>query len=387
MESISRRSAIRLGVGGAALAAGALWLKRSPEEKISLRERTAMQSVAEAFMTKFSVPGLSVAIARQGVLVYNEAFGLADREQRQALTPSHLFRIASVSKPITSVGIFTLIEKGKINLQDTVFGRGGILGNDYGTPPYKTYIREVTVDHLLTHSAGGWPNDDSDPMFQFPQYSHAELISWTLDNLPLQHPPGEHFAYSNFGYCVLGRIIEKVTQVPYEEYIRREVLRPCGIDQMQIAGNTRDVRAPNEVIYYEQNAADPYSMNVRRMDSHGGWLASSSDLVRFAVNIGGIKSQPGLLRSDSITTMVTPGPANPRADEVKYARGWNVRNNGRGNWWHAGSLPGTTSILVRTARGFCWSALTNTRGPEEEIGPAMDRMVWEMAGQVKGWRP
>ena len=387
MDSISRRSAIRLGVGGAALAAGALWLKRSPEEKISLRERTAMQSVAETFMTKFSVPGLSVAIARQGVLVYNEAFGLADREQRQALTPSHLFRIASVSKPITSVGIFTLIEKGKINLQDTVFGRGGILGNDYGTPPYKTYIREVTVDHLLTHSAGGWPNDDSDPMFQFPQYSHAELISWTLDNLPLQHPPGEHFAYSNFGYCVLGRIIEKVTQVPYEEYIRREVLRPCGIDQMQIAGNTRDVRAPNEVIYYEQNAADPYSMNVRRMDSHGGWLASSSDLVRFAVSIGGIKSQPGLLRPDSITTMVTPGPANPRADEVKYARGWNVRNNGRGNWWHAGSLPGTTSILVRTARGFCWSALTNTRGPEEEIGPAMDRMVWEMAGQVKGWRP
>ena len=369
------------------MAAGALWFKRSPEEKISLTERTAMQSVAEAFMAKFGVPGLSVAIARQGAIVYNEAFGLADREQGQALTPSNLFRIASVSKPITSVGIFKLVEKGKINLQDTVFGTGGILGDDYGTPPYRTYIREVTVDHLLTHSAGGWPNDGSDPMFQFPHYSHAELISWALDNLPLQHPPGEHFAYSNFGYCVLGRIIEKVTQVSYEEYIRQEVLRPCGIDQMQIAGNTRDVHAPNEVTYYEQNAADPYSMNVRRMDSHGGWLASSSDLVRFAVNIGGIKSQPGLLRPDSITTMVTPGPANPRADEVKYARGWNVRNNGRGNWWHAGSLPGTTSILVRTARGFCWSALTNTRGQEEEIGPAMDRMVWEMAGQVRGWRP
>jgi len=378
---------MQLGIGGAAVAAAALWLKRSPAETISLAERVAMQSVAEAFMRKFDVPGLSVAISRQGALVYNEAFGLADREQHQPLSTSSLFRIASVSKPITAVGIFTLIEKGKISLQDNVFGTGGILGDDYGTQPYKPYVREVSVDHLLTHSAGGWPNDASDPMFQNPQMSHAELISWTLDNLPLQYPPGEHYAYSNFGYCVLGRIVEKVTQVPYEEYIRQEVLRPCGIEQMRIAANTLDERAPNEVIYYAQSGEDPYWMNIRRMDSNGGWLANASDLVQFAVNIGGIERQPGVLRPDSIRTMVTPGPANPPSD-IKYARGWNVRDNGRGNWWHVGSLPGTTSVLVRTARGFCWSALINTRRqPADQINMAFDQMVWEMARQVKGWRP
>jgi CubicO group peptidase (beta-lactamase class C family) len=222
-------------------------------------------------------------------------------------------------------------------------------------------------------------------MFKFPQMSQAELISWTLDNLPLKNPPGEHYAYSNFGYCVLGRVIEKVTQVPYADYIQHEILERCGINQMRISGNTLEERAPNEVTYSGQNGEDPYGMNVRRMDSHGGWLAGASDLVKFAVNIGGINSEPGLLRPESITTMVTPSAASPPANEVRYAHGWNVRNNGHGNWWHSGSLPGTTTVLVRTPTGFCWSALANTR--TEGIDLALDQMVWDMAREVKGWKP
>jgi len=389
--TLSRRSAIKLGVGGVALTAAASapwWLQRAPSmDEVSAAERQRMQSVAESFMQRFDAPGLSVAIAREGTLVYDEAFGFASREGHEPLLSSNLFRIASVSKPITSVGIFTLVEKGKINLQDTVFGSGGILGNDYGTQPYKAFTREISVDHLLTHTSGGWQNDASDPMFRFPQFSHAELISWTLDNLRIEHPPGEHYAYSNFGYCVLGRVIEKVAQVPYDEYIRQHVLSPCKIEDMRISGNTLEQRAPHEVTYYGQNGEDPYSMNVTRMDSHGGWLASAADLVRFAVNIGGVEQKPGLLRQDSITTMTTPSTAAPASDEVKYARGWSVRNNGRGNWWHNGSLPGTTSILVRTAKGFCWAALTNTRRAEGDIGLALDQMVWDMTRQVKGWNP
>jgi CubicO group peptidase (beta-lactamase class C family) len=390
MAPISRRSAIKLGIGGAALAAAAStrwWVNRlPPTAEVSLAERKRMQVVAEEFMHKFDAPGLSVAIAREGSLVYDEAFGFASREEHEPLSPSNLFRIASVSKPITSVGIFTLAEKGKISLQDSVFGPGAILGNDYGSQPYKPFVREICVDHLLTHTCGGWPNDASDPMFQFPQFTHAELISWTLDNLRIQHLPGEHFAYSNFGYCVLGRIIEKIAQVPYDQYLRQNVLSSCQIEDMRIAGNTLAQRARSEVRYYGQDGEDPYAMNVTRMDSHGGWLATAADLVRFVVDIGGIH-QNGLLRPDSITTMTTPSPANPPSEEVKYARGWNVRNNGRGNWWHSGSLPGTTSILVRTTKGFCWAALTNTRREEGDIGLALDQMVWDMARQVRGWNP
>jgi len=388
----SRRRAIQLTLCGTAVGAAASarwWIKRlARTAEFSPSEHNAMQIIAEDFMRRFDVPGLSVAIARDGVLVYSQIFGVADRESLDPLSPASLFRIASVTKPITSVAIFTLIQKGKIGLQDSAFGPGAILGTDFGTRPYKAYIEEICVDHLLTHTAGGWPNDSSDPMFRFPQLSQADLISWTLDNLLIEHPPGEHFAYSNFGYCVLGRIIEKVAQMPYAEYIRQQVLRPCMIEDMRISGNTITERAPNEVTYYGQNGEDPYAMNVTRMDSHGGWLASAADLVRFANNIEGSGNQPGLLSQNSIASMTTPGPANASSAEVKYARGWHVRNNGKGNWWHNGSLPGTTAILVRTATGFCWAALANTRQqPADDINRALDQMVWDMTRQVRAWKP
>jgi CubicO group peptidase (beta-lactamase class C family) len=389
---LSRRRAIQLTICGAAFGAAASarwWIRRLPRTtELSASEHNAMQAVAENFMRSFDVPGLSVAISRDGVIVYSGTFGFADRESLEPLSPASLFRIASVSKPITSVAIFTLMEKGKIGLQDTVFGSGAILGTDFGTRPYKAYIEEISIDHLLTHTAGGWPNDSSDPMFRYLQLSQADLMSWTLDNLPIEHPPGEHFAYSNFGYCVLGRIIEKIAQMPYDEYIRQHVLRPCMIEDMRISGNTITERAPNEVTYYGQNGEDPYAMNVTRMDSHGGWLANAADLVHFANNIGTRCDQPGLLSPDSIASMTKPGPVNPLSAEVKYARGWHVRNNGRGNWWHNGSLPGTSAILVRTSTGFCWAALTNTRRqPSDDINRALDQMVWDMTGQVRAWKP
>lgn len=347
-----------------------------------------MDGVADAFMRRFDVPGLAVTIADRGAIIYEQAFGTSDRETQEAVASSSLFRIASISKPITSVGIFKLIEKGKLNLNDAVFGTGAILGTTFGTPPYKAYIEDIRVDHLLTHTAGGWPNDPTDPMFRFPQMSQAELITWTLDNLPLEHPPGLHYAYSNFGYCVLGRVIEKIAQMPYADYIRQEVLQPCGIDDMRIGGNTLVERAPQEVTYYGQSGEDPYAVNVARMDSNGGWLASATDLVHFAVNITGVNGHPGLLRPESVVTMLTPSDADASGGDVKYARGWNVRDNGRGNWWHIGSLPGTTSVLARTSGGFCWAALINTRRqPMDEINLALDQMVWDMVHQVKSWKP
>ena len=138
----------------------------------------------------------------------------------------------------------SLIERGSLRLSDPVFGRQGILGNAYGRPPEASRLDEITIDHLLTHTAGGWTNDRYDPMFQQPRLDHAELIAWTLKNQPLRSPPGATYAYSNFGYCLLGRVIEKVTGQPYETYVRETVLRRAGIRDMTIAGNTLAERQP-----------------------------------------------------------------------------------------------------------------------------------------------
>jgi CubicO group peptidase (beta-lactamase class C family) len=232
--------------------------------------RAAMFHIGRAFMENFSVQALSVAISRHGKQVYQHTFGVADREQAQLALPSSLFRIASVTKPITSVNIFTLIEKGQLNLTDKVFGTSGVLGTKFGKPPDKQYVTDITIDHLLTHTCGGWPNDSTDPMFKNNSWDHAKLISSTLENLPLTYPPGQHWAYSNFGYWVLGRVIGQVTGQPYADYIQANIFAPCGISDMRISGNKLNQRAPNEVAYYGQCSENPYDMNVTRMDSHGG---------------------------------------------------------------------------------------------------------------------
>ena len=350
------------------------------------QQRGDMGRIAGEFRRKYRVPASSIAITRNGQFVYDEAKGMADREKLQPVQQDSLFRIASVTKPITSVAIFTLLEQGKLNLNDKVFGPSGILGEKYGKPPYKQYVTAVTVDHLLTHTSGGWPNDSTDPMFRFDSWDQTKLITWTLENLPLTYPPGEHWAYSNFGYCVLGRVIEQVTGQPYGSYVQASILAPCGITDMKIAENKMKQRAPAEVVYYGQYGEDPYKFNVTRMDSHGGWIASAQDLVIFLDHVAGAGNIPAMLKPETIKLMTTPAPAYPQNSDAKYARGWMVRNNGAGNWWHNGSLPGSTTIMVRTASGMCWAGLTNTRTePSAEIDAALDHMIWDMVRTVPGW--
>jgi len=391
--SISRRTILQ---GSLLCAAGLVF--RSPsalaKESVALPtpdERGRMARLAAGFMDAYSVPGLSVAIAVKGKLAYAEAFGVADRESGEALTPQHRFRIASVSKPITLAGIFTLIEAGKVRLDSRVFGANSILGDDYNPTPYaglfslgltdRSIVDQITIEHLLTHTAGGWSNDARDPMFENPKMSHRELIAWTLGHMPLTNPPGNAYAYSNFGYCILGRVIEKLSGKTYEQYIRDDVLRRCDVSNMQIAGNTLEQRAPNEVKYYDQTGRDPYGMNVARMDSHGGWIATASDLTTFFVHINGFHDIEQLLGDDTLRTMTAPTTANPA-----YAKGFRV--NSANNWWHGGLLPGTQTIAVRTHTDFCWSAFTNTRsGQSDNMARSLDRLVWQMARSVADWRP
>src|SRR6266481_6873918 len=157
-------------------------------------ERKRLARLAAAFTEPYEVPGLSVAIAIKGKPAYVEAFGVADRDTGEALTPQHRFRIASISKPITSTGIFTLIEAGKLKLESHIFGPNSILGDDYPTPPNRSIIEQITIEHLLTHTTGGWGNHVSDPMFLNKEMNHRELIAWTLEHITLNDPVGKSLA-------------------------------------------------------------------------------------------------------------------------------------------------------------------------------------------------
>ncbi len=391
MKNLLSRREMMQGILGVAAAgaigrAGDLFAQAARGGRPTGQEMGEMNRIEYAFRQQYSVPANSIAISRNGQFVYDIARGMADKQHAQQVQQSSLFRIASVTKPITSVTIFTLIEQGKLNLNDKVFGPSGVLGTKYGKGSYKQYVTDVTVDNLLTHTSGGWPNDNTDPMFTHDGWDHQKLIEETIENLPLTYPPGQHWAYSNFGYCVLGRVIEAVTGQPYDAYVKANILAPCGITDMQIAGNKESQRAPNEVVYYGQFDENPYDMNVTRMDSHGGWIATSTDLVQFLNHVAGAPGIPALLKPATIRQMTTPAPAYDQNAQAKYARGWMVRDNGAGNWWHNGSLPGSTTIMVRTSTGMCWAALTNTRTqPSNEIDASLDQTLWNMVRSVPEW--
>jgi CubicO group peptidase (beta-lactamase class C family) len=220
------------------------------------QEFKTIEKQVKRFMKREHMIGASVAIAKEGKLVYAKGFGYADRENEVPVEPYHLFRIASVSKLVTAVGIFKLIEEGALSLDSRVFGPDGILNDSVYLKYRDKKVENITVLNLLNHS-GGWTTRWGDPMFmptiiarklhkQLP-VSSQDIIQFVLSKR-LHFKPGTMSYYSNFGFMVLGEVIKKVSGMPYEEYIQTHVLYPQGIFDMRIGGSYLKDRYEFEVI-------------------------------------------------------------------------------------------------------------------------------------------
>jgi len=354
----------------------ALW----EADGLAQRDIDAIDSRIEGYVNQYGVPGLSVAISRDERLVFAKGYGLADRDAGEELRPSHRFRIASISKPITAVAIRQLEEAGRLRLDREVFGSRGVLGTKYGTPTYGDSIDSenpdsITVQHLLEHASGWQFADGNDPMFDHHGKSQDELISHVVANHSLSYEPGTGTDYLNFGYLLLGRVIEAITGRSYEAYVKDAVLSPCGIDSMAIAGDTENERKSDEVVYHGSGA---YDYEIGRMDAHGGWIATPIDLLRFVARVDGFDEKPDLLDRDTEDEMFD----RERPDR-DYGEGWITRPTWRG---HDGSLPGSIGYLVRRDDGFSFAALANSR-PSNSRQAINDlrRTVNDAIGDVRDW--
>lgn len=309
-----------------------------------------IDNAVQSFMREYDVTGASVAFTKNGKLVYAKGYGFADETTGEKVTTSSLFRISSISKSITSIAIMTLMEHGKLSLNDKVFGPDGILGTIYGTEPYGDYITDITIDHLLHHTGGGWGNQSDDPTMHDQSLTKEQLLTWILDNRPLDFAPGTRYSYSNVGYMILGMVIEELTNVSYAEYVKAEILEPIGVD-MYIGGNTYEDRRPNEVRYHSSIA---YNYNFERRDANGGWIATASNLLRLYVHVDGFDTVPDILTSKTIKIMTAPSYANEN-----YACGFKV--NSFNTWSHGGSFYGSRSFVVmRTQSGYSGVIFVNS---------------------------
>jgi N-acyl-D-amino-acid deacylase len=278
-------------------------------------------------------------------------------------------------------------------------------------------LHEITVRQLLQHTAGWDREQTRDPMFASVDIARAlgaeppatthQIIRYMLTQ-PLQFDPGARFAYSNFGYCLLGRIVEAKTGLSYEQFVQNEVLQPRGIQRMRL-GRTRET-APFEVHYYEgdqkppsvfadnlgQDVPVPYgAWCLESMDAHGGWIASVVDLMRLSVALHA-RAEPRLLR-DETYALAFARPAGLPGSEADgaprssyYACGWQVRPSGGPggfNCWHMGSLPGTSTLLVRRHDHRHWAVLFNSRLDGQGQPPAalLDPLLHEAVDAVTEW--
>jgi len=337
------------------------------------------EEVLLEFYNKYQLPGgISLAISHGEKLVYSGSVGYADSKHTKKLTPGYRMRIASLSKPITSIAIMKLMEENKLALDEKVFGEDGIFKNEYGMPIYNGNFVDSTVRQLLEHSSGGWGNSRNDPMFMLPELDGKNLITKVLNDYPLTLLPGSNYDYSNFGYYILGRVIEKKSGRTYESYVKENILKPAGINGMRIGTNNS---ISDEVEYIGTQGEDTYSVRPLHMDSHGGWVANPVELLKLLVRVDGFSNVKDILNLQTINTMVTPSSVSNY-----YALGWSV--NQYNNWWHTGSLPGTTTEMARSSNGFNWVILINYRPNNSIRGQFetdMDQIFWKILETVEEW--
>ncbi len=381
---------------------GLLGINHAINDSLSdLQETKKMERTIERFMDRWEIKGASFAVMKDGKLLYSKGFGIADSASGDSVNVGNIFRIASLSKLITATGIMKLWEDGKLSLDQKVFGEKGILNDSAFLDIKDPRIREITVEHLLRHQ-GGFSTRAGDPLFCMPAIARSRHIDhpMTVDDMVqfaastrLRFRPGAGNAYSNLGYVVLGKVIEKVSGMPYETYIQDSILKPIGCYDMHIGYSEADKHYPNEVHYYEPSDAEPVECydgsgrmvprsyggsDLQILGSAGGWVASPTELMKFITAIDPNDSKPNILKPATIAYMT-------ERDTRKFPIGW-MRTTAHNDWSRTGSLAGSSAMLKRQSNGYTWVFITNTSSWSGSRFPnKIGAMIRTALNNVKDW--
>lgn len=336
----------------------------------------AVDNAVRGVLTKHDIPGCSIAVVVNDRLVYARGFGFADRDTREPVQPDSLYRLASLSKPVTALSLLRLVEQGKLSLDDRPFAnqlRGITL------PAGRTRIAaydQVTVRHLLQHLTGFPPANTGDILLpaNIGNVSRAyavanpptmaQALGYSLTVAPLDAIGTAH-RYGNINLGAVGRLIETVAGKPYERFVREDVLAGFGITRMQLGRALLSERRPGEVrhhmpvgtalvdsIYPAGGKVElPYGgYPLETYEGAGAWLGSPVDIVRLVSRF----NTNGFIGAAGVAELVKR-PAAPvsQTGSTWYGLGFNVfdRGNGRYSIYHDGSLSGTRTYVRRTFGG------------------------------------
>jgi CubicO group peptidase (beta-lactamase class C family) len=300
----------------------------------------------------------AVLVAKDGKAIFSQAYGLADREKKTANTLSTRFRLGSMNKMFTAVAILQLVQAGKLGLKDP-FGK---YLTDY---PNKEMASKVTIEQLLTHSGG--TGDIFGPDFDKHRLELRTLQDYVklYGNRALLSEPGSGFRYSNYGFILLGVLVEKVSGQSYYDYVRQHIFKPAGMTGTDSEPENQPV-ANRSVGYMKPDVGGQWQPNTDtlpyRGTSAGGGYSTVEDLLRFATAL-----QNNKLLNAEYTALLTTGKIEGLG--AKYAYGFSDRiENGTRCFGHGGGAPGMNGELaICPGPGFIIAVLSNLDPPAASL--------------------
>lgn len=300
-------------------------------------------------MAAGGVPGISVAVAVDGKVVWTEGFGFADLENRVPLTAVTRMRIGSVSKSVTSAAVALLVQEGKLDLDAPI--------QKY-VPSFPRKGADITTRLLAGHLAG-IRHYRGNEMYSARHYASVTASLDIFKDDTLLHPPGSKYFYSSYGWNLLSAVIEGAAGEPFLTVMRRRVFEPLGL--RSIIAEHVDSLIPFRAHYYER-AENGTLYNAPFVDNSykwagGGFISNTEDLVRY----GSALLQPGFLRAETLKTLFTP-MRTTAGDETHYAIGWRVgEQEGRREIAHSGGSVGANAFLaLYPDQGVVIAMLSNT---------------------------
>ena len=287
------------------------------------------------------IPGLSVAIVREGEALLMKGYGIANLEHDIPATEKTVYEIASVGKTFTATVVMMFVEEGKIELERPI--------SDYldDLPPA---WNSVTVKQILSHQSGIPNYTDAENYWEITRLdlSKAEILA-LVKHLPLKFRPGEYFSYDNTGYYLLGMILEQIANRSYAELLHERLFKPLGMNSTRM-NNPQEI-VPNRAAGYRFSShklmnKPYYSPSVTY--SAGGQLSSIEDMVKYEREL----SQPTLLKASTLDLMWTPNfpRQNQSWSEPGYAAGlgwWILNYENKRVVSHNGSILGFASNMTR----------------------------------------
>ncbi len=315
-----------------------------------------LQSVRDLVAQEVSVgntPSLSVAVALNGEVVWEEAFGLADKEAGTPATPHTLYRLGSISKPITATAVLRLVETGLVDLDAPIEQYLGGLALHYfvGSPA------DVTVRRVLQHRAGLPPHNQLFFLDEEPRRRPFRETVRRYGNVMFE--PGQSSIYANLGYQLLARLVEHVSGMPFPRYVRDSVFSPLGMRAAQVyAGGDLPRHAARS--YFGDNG-EPVPHNTSAYFGNGDVYCSAHDLLRFAMFhlTNKLPDQRAVLGNSTIEAMQREEPPS----NTEYGLGWifDVDDLGYRLVYHGGQTTGASNLMVMTpSENLAYVILSNT---------------------------